>query len=114
MKDTLRACIEGKETSYTPIWFMRQAGRYLPEFREIRKQNPDFVKLADSFGLWARKVTDKEQVRSTIAEAMSHPGPALIDFHVKPEENVYPHWPAGEGIEQMIDGPTKEPVERDV
>ena len=45
MKDTLRACIENKKTSYTPIWFMRQAGRYLPEFREIRKQNPDFIKL---------------------------------------------------------------------
>ena len=45
MKDTLRACIEGKNTTYTPIWFMRQAGRYLPEFREIRKQNPDFIKL---------------------------------------------------------------------
>ena len=45
MKDTLRACIEEKRTSYTPIWFMRQAGRYLPEFREIRKENPDFIKL---------------------------------------------------------------------
>jgi len=45
MKDILRACIEGKKTSYTPIWFMRQAGRYLPEFREIRKENPDFIKL---------------------------------------------------------------------
>mgnify|MGYP006098362303 FL=1 len=44
MKDTLRDCIEGK-SSYTPIWFMRQAGRYLPEFREIRKKNPDFIKL---------------------------------------------------------------------
>jgi len=51
MKDTLRACIEGKDTSYTPIWFMRQAGRYLPEFREIRKKNPDFIKLCLNPGL---------------------------------------------------------------
>ena len=45
MKDPLRECIEGKKTTYTPIWFMRQAGRYLPEFKEIRKHNPDFIKL---------------------------------------------------------------------
>ena len=45
MKDTLKECIKNKKTSYTPIWFMRQAGRYLPEFREIRKNNQDFIKL---------------------------------------------------------------------
>ena len=37
--------IKEKKTDINPIWIMRQAGRYLPEFREIRKQNPDFIKL---------------------------------------------------------------------
>ena len=41
----LHEVIINKNTKLNPIWIMRQAGRYLPEFREIRKQNPDFIKL---------------------------------------------------------------------
>ncbi len=41
----LRDCIENKKTAGIPIWFMRQAGRYLPEFREIRRSNTNFIDL---------------------------------------------------------------------
>ena len=41
----LHKVIINKNTKINPIWIMRQAGRYLPEFREIRKQNPDFINL---------------------------------------------------------------------
>jgi len=44
MNTLIQDCINNK-LSRTPIWLMRQAGRYLPEFRSIREKNQDFIKL---------------------------------------------------------------------
>ena len=43
--------IINKKTDINSIWIMRQAGRYLPEFREIRKKNTDFIKLCLDYNL---------------------------------------------------------------
>ena len=40
----LKKVLIGKKNCKS-LWFMRQAGRYLPEFRKLRAKNPDFIKL---------------------------------------------------------------------
>ena len=67
--------------------------------------NPDFVKLAEAYGIHAVRVTEKTQVASAISDAIAHDGPVLIDFIVDPNENVYPMIPAGESIKELMEEP---------
>ncbi len=65
---------------------------------------PDFVKLAESYGAIGIRVTKKEDVRKAIDKALTIDNTVFIDFHIEPEENVYPMVPAGEVLNRMIDG----------
>ena len=71
---------------------------------------PDFVKLAEAFGILGIRVTDKKQVKSAIQDAIDHDGPVLIDFIVESEENVYPMIPSGATVEDMMEEPTSQEI----
>jgi len=70
---------------------------------------PDFVKIAEGYGLPALRVKSREEVSPAIEQAMAHNGPFLIDFMVEPEENVYPMIPPGATVAEIIEEP-RQPV----
>jgi acetolactate synthase-1/2/3 large subunit len=72
---------------------------------------PDFIKLAEAYGISGMRVTDKKQVASAIRKAMAHDGPYVLDFIVEPEENVYPMVPPGASIVECIEMPKPEAAE---
>ncbi len=67
--------------------------------------SPDFVKLADAFGIRAHAVKQRADVVPTIRDAREHRGPVLIDFQVEQEDTVYPMVPAGADLHNMIRRP---------
>lgn len=74
--------------------------------------NPDFVKIAEAYGIPARSVTRKEDVFEAIRVAQSVEGPYLLDFHVEEFTNVYPMVAPGKSNADMIrraaNGPSEE------
>jgi acetolactate synthase-1/2/3 large subunit len=66
---------------------------------------PDFAKVAEAYGIAAFTVREKGNVVPTIEQAMSIDGPALIDFVIEQEENVYPMVTPGAGVNDMIRRP---------
>src|SRR5208282_537292 len=67
--------------------------------------SPDFVKLAEAFGIRAAGVKKRGDVLPTIRDAREHRGPMLIDFQVEQEDTVYPMVPAGADLHNMIRRP---------
>lgn len=66
--------------------------------------SPDFVKVAQAYGALGIRVTKEEEVKPALEKAIKSPQPAVIDFIVEPEENVFPMVPAGAPLHKMIGG----------
>jgi len=69
---------------------------------------PDFVKVAEAYGIPGLRVRHKEEVVPAIEQAMDYQGPFLVDFVIEPEENVYPMVPPGASLAQVLEAPEKE------
>ncbi|ASR48420.1 biosynthetic-type acetolactate synthase large subunit [Paenibacillus kribbensis] len=66
--------------------------------------SPDFVKLAEAYGVKGLRATNKEEARRAWQEALDTPGPVVVEFVVSREENVYPMVTQGSTIDQMLMG----------
>ena len=67
--------------------------------------NPDFVALAQAYGIPAMRVASRDQIEESIKFARSHEGPVLIEYVIEKEEIVYPMVPAGADLHNMIRRP---------
>lgn len=65
---------------------------------------PDFVKLADAYGIAGYRVQSPEEVGPVLEQALNHPGAVVVDIVIDREENVYPMVPAGGTLTKMIGG----------
>ena len=75
-----------KDKSYVPVWFMRQAGRYLPEFRKIRSDNPDFINLCFNSDL-ASKITLQPIDRYNLDAAIIFSDILLVPYALRQKVN---------------------------
>ncbi|MBA3318842.1 MAG: biosynthetic-type acetolactate synthase large subunit [Gemmatimonadales bacterium] len=76
----------GRRYSATPIW------------------SPDYVRLAEAYGIFGRRVERGAQVDAAVREAIDHPGPALVEFLIEQEANVFPMIPPGASLSEPIEG----------
>jgi len=63
---------------------------------------PDFVMLAQAFGIKGMRVSEPSDMASAVAEMLAHDGPVLLDVQVKRDENCYPMIPPGKGNAEMV------------
>ena len=73
--------------------------------KEVPMPGPDYVKLANAYGIPALRVEHQEDVASALQQAKAYDGPFLIEFVVERETNVYPMVPPGGSLADTLEDP---------
>ena len=74
---------------------------YEKRYSQTAMKNPNFAKLAESFGIRGIRCDHKSEVPKVVKEMLDHKGPIVVDFYVEPNEHVYPMVPSGKGLHEM-------------
>ena len=87
---------------------------YDERYSETPISSPDYMKIAEAYGLKGYRVTDRKDVIPTVEESQQHDGPVLIEFVVEKNEMVYPMVPAGADLDDMHTRPLVEAQFKDM
>ena len=71
-------------------------------YSSVELQNPDFIKIADGFGVSGKTIEKPEELDAAIAEMLAHDGPYLLHVKVEKEENVFPMVPSGAAVDEIV------------
>jgi acetolactate synthase-1/2/3 large subunit len=76
---------------------------YAGNYHSAQLLGPDYIKLADAFGIPGFRASTPDQVDEAIRSAQAVDGPALVWFEIAEEQNVFPMMPAGKGLSDLIE-----------
>lgn len=71
-------------------------------YSSVELQNPDFVKIAEGFGVKGKTISTEDELQSGIAEMLSHDGPYLLHVQVEKEHNVFPMVASGKAVDEIV------------
>lgn len=75
---------------------------YDRRYSSVELKNPDFIKIAEGFGVPGRKITQPSELREAVSEMLEHEGPFLLHVIVEKEENVFPMVPSGAAVSEIV------------
>jgi acetolactate synthase-1/2/3 large subunit len=76
---------------------------YAGNYHSATLLGPNYLKLAEAFGISAFKASTPDEVDGAIRAAQAVDGPALVWFEIAEEQNVFPMMPAGKGLSDLIE-----------
>jgi acetolactate synthase-1/2/3 large subunit len=71
-------------------------------YSETYLLNPDFIKVAEGFGIKGKKVLERPELSQAIQEMLDHNGPYLLEVSIEKEDNVFPMVPTGASVSEVI------------